>query len=149
MNAAGKLVPVQAAYDDLLQRSLAKLPGDLARLIYLASTRDYNTGAYHHDGLAARFRPDAAGKALEIAHRQVFYRLSAYSLEELVKELERYLNSSHESPAEILRTWQKLEPYRVAIPVEVNPAVSRLFLSNVKLALAVWRLRQSQIQDPR
>jgi hypothetical protein len=149
MNGAGKLVPVQAAYDDLLQRSLAKLPGDLARLIYLASTRDYNTGTYHHDGLAARFRPDAAGKALEIAHRQVFYRLSAYSLEELVKELERYLNSSHESPAEILRTWQKLEPYRVAIPVEVNPAVSRLFLSNVKLALAVWRLRQSQIQDPR
>jgi hypothetical protein len=149
MNAAGKLVPVQAAYDDLLQRSLAKLPGDLARLIYLASTRDYNTGTYHHDGLAARFRPDAAGKALEIAHRQVFYRLSAYSLEELVKELERYLNSSHESPVEILRTWQKLEPYRVAIPVEVNPAVSRLFLSNVKLALAVWRLRQSQIQDPR
>jgi hypothetical protein len=149
MNAAGKLVPVQAAYDDLLRRSLAKLPGDLARLIYLASTRDYNTGTYHHDGLAARFRPDAAGKALEIAHRQVFYRLSAYSLEELVKELERYLNSSHESPAEILRTWQKLEPYRVAIPMEVNPAVSRLFLSNVKLALAVWRLRQSQIQDPR
>jgi hypothetical protein len=142
MNSAGKLVPVQAAYDDLLQRSLAKLPGDLARLIYLASTRDYNTGTYHHDGLAARFRPDAASKALEIAHRQIFYRVSSYSLEELVKELERYLNSSHESAAEILRTWQKLEPYRVAVPVEVNPAVARLFLSNVKLALAVWRLRQ-------
>ena len=142
MNSAGKLVPVQAAYDDLLQRSLAKLPGDLARLIYLASTRDYNTGTYHHDGLAARFRPDAAGKALEIAHRQIFYRVSSYSLEELVKELELYLNSSHQSAAEILRTWQKLEPYRVAVPVEVNPAVARLFLSNVKLALAVWRLRQ-------
>jgi hypothetical protein len=65
-------------------------------------------------------------------------------LEELVKELELYLNSSHESPAEILRTWQKLEPYRVAIPVEVNPAVARLFLSNVKLALAVWRFRQKE-----
>jgi hypothetical protein len=144
MSSAGKLVPVQAAYDDLLQRSLSKLPGDLARLVYLASTRDYNTGTYHHDGLAARFRPDAAAKALEIAHRQVFYRLSAFSLEELVKELELYLNSSHESPAEILRTWQKLEPYRVAIPVEVKPAVARLFLSNVKLALAVWRFRQKE-----
>src|SRR6266851_7818809 len=144
MISPGKLVPVQAAYEDLLQRSLSKLPGDLARLVYLASTRDYNTGTYHHDGLAARFRPDAATKALEIAHRQVFYRLSAYSLEELVKELELYLNSSHESPAEVLRTWQKLEPYRVAIPVEVNPAVARLFLSNVKLALAVWRFRQKE-----
>ena len=149
MTSAGKLVPVQAAYEDLLQRSLSKLPGDLARLVYLASTRDYNTGTYHHDGLADRFRQDAATKALEIAHRQVFYRLSAYSLEELVKELELYLNSSHESPAEVLRTWQKLEPYRVAIPVEVNPAVARLFLSNVKLALAVWRFRQKEALERR
>ena len=100
MNASVKLVPVQAAYDDLLQRSLSKLSCDLARLVYLASTRDYNSGTYHHDGLAARFRADAASKALEIAHRQIFYQLSAYSLEELVAELELYLNSSHECPTD-------------------------------------------------
>jgi hypothetical protein len=134
MNAAVKLVPVQAAYDDLLQRSLSKISCDLARLIYLASTRDYNSGNYHHDGLAARFRPDVAGKAL----------LSAYSLEELVEQLRIYLDNSHESAADVLRIWQKLEPYRVAIPVEVNPAVARLFLSNVRLALAIWRFRQEQ-----
>lgn len=144
MNATVRLVPVQAAYDDLLQRSLSKISCDLARLIYLASTRDYNSGNYHHDGLAARFRPDVAGKALEIAHRQVFYQLSAYSLEELVEQLRIYLDSSHESAADVLRIWQQLEPYRVAIPVEVNPAVARLFLSNVRLALAVWRFRQEQ-----
>jgi hypothetical protein len=146
MNATVQLVPVQAAYDDLLRRSLSKISCDLARLIYLASTRDYNTGTYHHDGLAARFRPDVAGKALEIAHRQVFYQLSAYSLEELVEQLQTYLDCSHESPEDILRTWQKLEPYRVAIPVEVNPTVARLFLSNVRLALAIWRFRQEQSQ---
>jgi hypothetical protein len=144
MNSSAKLVPVQAAYDDLLQRSLSKISGDLARLVYLASTRDYNTGTYHHDGLAARYRADAASKALEIAHRQVFYQLSAYPLEKLVEELELYLNSSRERPADVLRTWQKLEPYRIAIPVEVNPAVARLFLSNVRLALAIWRFRQKQ-----
>ena len=64
MSATVKLAPVQAAYDDLLKRSLSKVSCDLARLIYLASTRDYNTGAYHHDGLASRFRADAASKAL-------------------------------------------------------------------------------------
>jgi hypothetical protein len=149
MNPTGKLVPVQAAYDDLLQRSLAKLPGDLARLIYLASTRDYNSGIYHHDGLSARFRPEAACKALEIAHRDVFCRLSAYSLEQLVEELESYLNSSHETPDDVLRTWQKLEPYRVAIPLDVNPAVARLFLSNIRLALAIWRHRQKQALESR
>jgi hypothetical protein len=144
MNATVKLVPVQAAYDDLLQRSLSKISCDLARLVYLASTRDYNTGTYHHDGLAARFRADAAGQALEIAHRQIFYRLSACSLEELVTELELYLNSSRECPTDVLRIWQKLEPYRIAVPVEVNPAVARLFLSNVRLALAIWRFRQTK-----
>src|ERR1700676_587928 len=145
MSAAVKLVPVQAAYDDLLQRSLSKLSCDLARLVYLASTRDYNSGTYHHDGLAARFCPEAAAKALEIAHRQMFYQLSAYSLEELVAQLELYLNSSRERPSDVLRIWQKLEPYRIAIPVEVNPAVAALFLSNVRLALAIWRFRQKQI----
>ena len=35
---------MQQAYDDLQRRSLSKIPGDLARLIYLASTREYNTG---------------------------------------------------------------------------------------------------------
>jgi hypothetical protein len=144
MSSTAKLVPVQTAYDDLLHRSLSKISCDLARLIYLASTRDYNTGTYHHDGLAARFRPEVAGKALEIAHRQVFYRLAAFSLEELVEQLRIYLDCSHESASSVLRTWQKLEPYRIAIPLEVNPAVARLFLSNVRLALAIWRWRQEQ-----
>jgi hypothetical protein len=146
MTATVRLVPVQAAYDDLLKRSLSKISCDLARLIYLASTRDYNTGSYHHDGLAARFRPEVAGNALEIAHRQIFYQLSACSLEELVEQLQTYLDCSHESAADVLRIWQKLEPYRVAIPVEVNPAVARLFLSNIRLALAIWRFRQEQAQ---
>ena len=59
-------------------------------------------------------------------------------------QLQTYLDCSNESAEDVLRTWQKLEPYRVAIPVEVNPAVARLFLSNVKLALAIWRFRQEQ-----
>src|SRR5271156_1430131 len=102
-----KLVPEQSAYDDLLQRSLSKISCDLARLIYLASTRDYNTGTYHHDGLASRFSPEVAAKALEIAHRQVFLQLSAYSLEELVEQLRIYFESSRDGATEILRMWQK------------------------------------------
>jgi hypothetical protein len=94
--------------------------------------------------LASRFSPETAAKALEIAHRQVFLQLSAYSLEELVEQLRIYFESSKDGATEILRMWQKLEPYRIAIPVEVNPAVARLFLSNVRLALAIWRSRQDQ-----
>jgi len=97
MSASVKLVSVQDAYDDILQRTLARISCDLARLVYLASTRDYNTGNYHHDGLAARFSADVARKALEIAHRQVFYRVSAYSLEELAEEVNIYLDVPRKS----------------------------------------------------
>ena len=137
---------LQGAYDDLLRRSLSKISGDLGRLIYLASTRDYNTGTYHHEGLASRFRSDAAGKALETAHREVFDRLSVYPLKELVRQLENYLSSSGQSREEVLHVWQKLEPYRVAIPVDVNRVTARFFVSNVRLALAILRLAQAQQQ---
>ena len=91
----------------------------------------------YHDGLASRFRADAASKALEIAHRQVFYTLAAYSLEELVRQLEIYLDGSRERPQDVLRIWQKLEPYRLALPMDTNAAVARLFISNLRLALAI------------
>jgi hypothetical protein len=142
MSSAARLVPVQEAYDDLLNRTLSRISCDLGRLIYLASTRDYNTGNYFHEGLASRFSPDVARKALEIAHRQAFYKISAFSLEDLVSDLEAYLRSTRENPEEFLRTWLKLEPYRVAIPTEVNLTVARLFTSNLRLALAILRFRQ-------
>jgi hypothetical protein len=142
MNADVKLVPVQEAYGDLLNRTLSRIPCDLGRLIYLAATREYNTGNYYHEGLASRFGPEAARKGLEIAHRQAFYQVSALSLEDLVSELEIYLRSTRENPEECLRAWQKLEPFRIAIPTDVNVTVARLFTSNLRLALAILRYRQ-------
>lgn len=136
---------LQAAYDDLTRRSLSKISGDLARVIYLASTRDYNTGTYHHEGLAVRFRPDVAAKALETAHREIFYRIAACSLQELVREMQAYLSSSRQAPQHILHIWQKLEPYRLALPMDTNAAVARLFVANLRVALAIL---QRQAQGP-
>ena len=149
MSATVKLVPVQDAYDDLLNRTLSRIPCELGRLIYLASTRDYNTGNYYHEGLASRFNPDVARKALEIAHRQAFYKISAFALEDLVRDLQTYLQASRENPGDFLRTWQKLEPYRIAIPTDVNLTVARLLTSNLRLALAILRFRQEQNRSHR
>jgi hypothetical protein len=142
MSAEVKPVPVQEAYDDLVKRTLSRISCDLGRLIYIASTREYNTGSYHHEGLASRFSPEAARKALEIAHREAFYKVSSFSLEDLVSELETYLRSTRENPQECLRAWQKLEPYRIAMPTDVNVTVARLFTSNLRLALAILHFRQ-------
>jgi hypothetical protein len=141
MDITDKALTVERAYDDLLRRSLSSISGDLAKLIYLASTRDYNTGRYHHDGLAARFKVDIASQALELAHRHIFNRIAGRSLQELVGELDLYVNSSRQNREEVIQVWQKLEPYRVALPVNVDVVVARLFVSNVKLALAILRQR--------
>jgi hypothetical protein len=54
-----------------------------------------------------------------------------------VHELEIYLNSSRQAREDVLHIWQKLEPYRLALPMDVNVAVARLFVSNLRLALAI------------
>ena len=131
----------RAAYDDLCQRTLAKVTGDLNRLIYLASMRDYNSGRYHHAGLAGQFSEEAARQALETAHRELFWKLTTSPLEELVRQLEAYVQASHEPPEELLRTWRTLRPYHVAIPLDVEPGAARLFVSNLKLALEVLQQR--------
>ena len=131
------------AYDDLWQRTLAKISGDLNRMIYLASTRDYNSGRYHHAGLEATFGYDAVKQALETAHQDIFWKLTRSSLEQLVRELEVYIRSSGESPEELLRTWRTLQPYRVAIPLQVDTMAAQLLLSNLKLGLEVLQKRRS------
>jgi hypothetical protein len=148
MLASNSTLAVEQAYDDLLRRSLSKINGDLATLIYLASTRDYNTGKYHHDGLAARFEAEIACRALELAHRETFRRIAACSLEDLVAELEQYVSCSRQSREDLLRAWQKLEPYRVALPVDENAAMAQLFVSNVRLAVAILQRRYQREQVP-
>jgi hypothetical protein len=51
------------------------------------------------------------------------------------------VNSSRQNRDDVLQVWQKLEPYRVALPVNVDVVVALLFVSNVKLALAILRQR--------
>ena len=140
------MVLVRKAYDDLERRTLSGMPGDFARLIYLASTRDYNSGMYHHEGLATRYGMEAAREALQTAHREIFRGLVSLPLEQLVAELECYVRNSHEAPVGFIHAWQELEPYRVAVPMEVDSTMVQLFLSNVRLALEILRFRQEQSQ---
>jgi hypothetical protein len=132
-----KQMDVHRAIQDLQNRTLAGYPRALDRLIYLASTRDYNTGVYYHDGLAARFTEEVACQALADCHRAVFRELSSCTLKDLVSQVEGYQNSTHTNLAEFITAWRKLEPYRVAIPVESDPLSAEFLFSNLKIALAI------------
>jgi hypothetical protein len=132
---------VVAASDDLRRRTLSQVPRPLDRLIYLASMRDYNTGLYHHDGLAARFSEEVACEALSGCHREAFRELLSAPLEDLVAQLEAYLKSTHTYPADFINAWKGLEPYRVTVPVDADPLAADFLFSNLRIALAILERR--------
>jgi hypothetical protein len=139
---------VLAAADDLRRRTLVEMTQPLERLIYLASMRDYNTGLYYHQGLAARFSEEAACEALAGCHREAFEELVDASLEELVHELEAYLQNTRVAPSDFIAAWKGLEPYRVAVPVGIDSLSSELVFSNLKVALAILESRLAARLEP-
>jgi hypothetical protein len=138
---APKRMDVQEAAQDLRWRTLAKIERPLDRLIYLASTRDYNTGLYYHDGLAARFTQEIACQALADCHREVFRQLVGASLKDLVAQVEGYMGTTHTSASEFIAVWKGLEPYRVVVPVDTDLLSTEFLFSNIKVALAILEHR--------
>jgi hypothetical protein len=138
---AAKRMDVSVAADDIRSRTLSDMPRSLDRLIYLASMRDYNTGLYYHDGLASRFTQEVACEALADCHREAFNELVACSLRELVGQMEGYIRSTHTSPQDFIAAWKKLEPYRVAVPVKIDPVLAQFLFSSFKIALAILEAR--------
>jgi len=136
---------VQQAVRDLQSRTLAPIERPLDRLIYLASTRDYNTGLYRHDGLSVRYSSAVACEALADCHRDAFQQLLRCSVKELVLQLEGYMHSARIDAAEFFKSWNKLEPYRVAVPVDTEPLASDFLCCNLKTALAILENRLTRI----
>lgn len=140
-----KRVSVEEAIEDLQNHTLEGISGSIAKLIYLASTRDYNSGRYYHDGLAFRFTEEVAQTALGLYHAKVFQELVSSSLEELCSQLESYMKSSGIAPNDFLELWRKLEPYRVTVPLDCDNLSASLFFSNIKVALAILQTRPETI----
>jgi hypothetical protein len=138
---------VQKAAEDVRLRTLAKIPGPLDRFIYLAAMRDYNTGLYHHEGLASRYSPEVACEALADCHREAYRQLLSCSLKDLVDQMEAYVDSSQAPPRDFISVWRGTEPYRVAVPIEADSFSVQFLLSNFRIALAIveerWAARHS------
>ncbi len=147
MDLEQRNIDIEPAVTDLRNRTLSRLPGDFSRLVYLASSRDCNTGQYYHDGLAFHFSQNVASKAMALCHREIFDRLVYASLEELIEELCNYISSTDERPEEFLKSWTHLGSYRITVPSECDELEADVFLSNVKMALAILQTRQKSVSQ--
>jgi len=66
---------LHSALEDLLGTTLARVPGIVGKIDYVASLRDAQSGNYSHWGLSRAYGEQAAQQALREAHRVLFLRM--------------------------------------------------------------------------
>jgi hypothetical protein len=131
--------------EDFQQHSLARIEGSFARLIYLASLRDHNTGRYHHYGLETRFASEAVDEGLRRCHAEVFTDLLTLSLQHQTQDLLRFFASLKTERARLVEVWQQLRAYQILPPQDCRPLARELFSKNVEVILEV--LRQTELWE--
>jgi hypothetical protein len=72
-----------------------------------------------------------------------------YSMTDLVEQLETYIRSTKLPVSKFARTWSRLHPHQVTIPLECSPLTARFFISNVTAALAILASRQNPARSSR
>ena len=129
------------AIQEIEREFLEVIQEDIARLVFLASTRDYQADRYQHDVIAFLYSEELSNQALAFCHRKIFDRVSLTPLAKLVWQLESYLFSPLMPQNEVIQLWRKHTPYNILPPRDCDPLVVEIFLSNMKLALTILEER--------
>jgi hypothetical protein len=124
---------------------LQSLPNDLARMIFLASLRDCNSGLYLHPELSHQRGPAEADRAFRICHERLFRRLLTTRLAEYVCQLREYIRYTRGETVTMLKTWKSLQAYRATVPVGVPATSSELFFLNLSIALEILSQEMGQL----
>ena len=129
------VVLARNAASDLWRNTLSQIPSVFGRLMFLSSLRNLNSGRYEHHGLALVFGRLEASKALKKSHREAFAEWLSYDIEEQKADLDLYLSGQLEDKRTILRTWERLEPYRNVLPSSAKDVEKKLYLSDLRAIL--------------
>lgn len=123
--------------EDFTLTTLAGIPGDFSRLVYVASLRDLSSGRYVHEGLAALYPEEAVQQTLELCHGQIFERILETPLSSQLPDLRGCLAAMEEGLAVTVSHWRQLEAYRVLPPEHSPDYLKQLFFSNLRALLEI------------
>jgi hypothetical protein len=132
---------------DLWRHTLSQISSVTGRMFFLASLRNLNSGQYEHHGLAQMFGSLEASRALKKSHREAFSEWISYDVEAKMADLELYLSEQPEDRRTILKTWEKLEPYRNILPSSPKDLEKKIYFANLRAILNVLR-NASGAADP-
>lgn len=130
----------RGAAADLWRNTLSHIPTSFGRLVYLASLRDPNTGAYLHHGLAQVFGAAESDLILRRSHGEAFSEWLSLDLERQKADLDAYLVDLGEDRRAIVEAWLSISPYRNLIPVAVSEPERMFYLSDFETLLELLRL---------
>jgi len=117
------------------------LPNDIARMIYIATLRDNNTGGYFHPDLARRLTLADADRAMLICHQEIYEQLVSLELEDLTDQLDVYFQSVHAARTRSIENWKKLRAYRATVPINADLISTEILFMKIDVALAVLEAR--------
>lgn len=137
MRALTQLQQNRRVIQDFTLTTLAGIPGQFARLVYVASLRDLSSGRYEHQGLAALYPGEAVQQALELCHEQIFERILETPLSEQLEDLRGCLAAMEGGLGSAVSHWRQLESYRVLLPEQAPDYLKELFLSNLRALLEI------------
>lgn len=121
--------------EDFTARTLAAIPSEFGKLLYVASLCDLSSGRYQHEGLAARYPGEAVQQALGFCHQELFLRLLEMPLEQQEWDLRACLASMEGEYTPKLGRWRETEFYRTLIPGDSPGYLRELFISNIRTLL--------------
>jgi hypothetical protein len=129
----------RSAASNLWRNTLSQISSIFGRLVYISSLRNPNNGRYEHHGLALVYGEDQANRALRKSHQETFKEWLTFNLEQQKTDIELYLTALPDEPAQVIRTWLKLAPYRNLIPASVRGVERRIYIDDLTVVLEVLK----------
>ncbi|MFN7996453.1 MAG: hypothetical protein U0Q18_22770 [Bryobacteraceae bacterium] len=139
IDRAKQAISDESPADHVWRHTLSRIPTVFGRLVYLASLRNPNSDSYEHHGLTQMFGSEHSEEILRESHGRVFHDWLCLSLEQQSADVHEYLAELQGNPANILKTWQQLRPYRNLVPKSARDVERDLYLSDLETLLEVMR----------
>lgn len=127
----------KALIEDFTERTLAAIPSEFGRLLYISTLRDLATGRYVHAGLEERYSEGAVHEVFAGSHREILTRILETPLEQQIVDLGRCLETMRGERRELAKQWRQLEFYRAMLPLGLPSYVRELFCSNLETLLSI------------
>jgi len=123
--------------EDFSTRTLAAIPSEFGRLIYLASLRDLASGRYSHEGLEALYPAAAVQETLARSHQEICEGILETPLARQENDLAICLKGFEGESGQVVSNWRELESYRALLPFGMPDYMRTLFCSNIETLLGV------------